>query len=168
MSGQALLDIVTESLVAFPEDAHIKVFQFLSAAGASDKEKKKVQAAWTRVSMATEAFGKRNRAVDPVQFGKDFIKELSADVRELGKLEEMHHRYCQYLRLHGCLYVYPVYPISVRVSIANFLSSSSASQPSASPVKLMKKPSRKTAAARASTLYTTSRRATAFSPRCNP
>jgi len=90
MSGHALLDIVTESLIAFPEDAHIKVFQFLSAAGASDKEKKKVQQAWTRVAMASEAFGKKNRAIDPVQFGKDFVKELSADVKELAKLDEMH------------------------------------------------------------------------------
>jgi len=93
MSGHALLDIVTESLIAFPEDAHIKVFQFLSAAGASEKEKKRVQQAWTQVAMASEAFGKRNRAVDPRQFAQDFIKALSTDVKELNKLDEMHNSF---------------------------------------------------------------------------
>ena len=89
MSGQALLDIVTETIIAFPEDAHIRVYQFLSNAGASDHEKKQVQLAWTRVSMAAEAFGKRSRTIEPKQFGKDFIKELSASTKDLSKLDNM-------------------------------------------------------------------------------
>ena len=89
MSGKALLDVVTESLVAFPEDAHLRVFQFLANSGATEKEKVQIQQAWTRVSMATEAFGQKRRPVDPRNFGQDFIKEISAEKKELAKLEEM-------------------------------------------------------------------------------
>jgi hypothetical protein len=88
MSGHALLDVVTESLVAFPQEAHLKVFQFLSDAGASEKEKIQVQQAWTRVAMAGEAFGQKNRPRDPLQFGREFVKELGVGRLEIAKLEE--------------------------------------------------------------------------------
>ena len=87
--GQALYSCVTESLSAFPEDAHIKLFQFLDASGASETEKKLMQQAWTRVIMASEAFGRKKAVIDPVLFGQEFVKELGVESKELIKLEEM-------------------------------------------------------------------------------
>jgi hypothetical protein len=86
--GLALLQIVRDSLIASPEDAHLKVFQFLHSAGASEEEKKLLQTAWTRVSMANEAFGKKG-GVDAELFGSELVKELAADKRDLAKIEEM-------------------------------------------------------------------------------
>ena len=61
-NGQVLRTVVSESLTAFPEDAHVRLFQFLSVAGATEAEQKDLQQAWTRVVMAGEAFGKKKEA----------------------------------------------------------------------------------------------------------
>ena len=41
--GQVLRTVVGESLSAFPEDAHVRLFQFLSNSGASEAEQKELQ-----------------------------------------------------------------------------------------------------------------------------
>ena len=90
MLGQALYHVVEKSISSGPEDAHIRVFNFLSAAGATEDEKKLIQQAWTRVSMASEAFGKnKSSGPDPTLFSTELIKELSAEKKDLNKLEEM-------------------------------------------------------------------------------
>lgn len=87
---EVLREIVTESLVAFPDDAHIKVLIFLSAAGATDDEKKRVQQAWSAVTLASEAFGRRNkRPIDPVLFGDELIRELAYGDKELARLDKL-------------------------------------------------------------------------------
>lgn len=88
--GQVLRTVVAESLSAFPEDAHVRLFQFLSNSGASEAEQKELQQAWTRVVMAGEAFGrKKGGPVNPAQFSEDLLKELCAGNKEVTKLEDM-------------------------------------------------------------------------------
>jgi hypothetical protein len=88
--GQVLRSVVSESLSAFPEDAHVRLFQFLSAAGATEAEQKDLQQAWTRVVMAGEAFGrKKGGPVNPAQFSEDLLKELCSGNKEVGRLEDM-------------------------------------------------------------------------------
>lgn len=88
--GQVLRTVVGESLSAFPEDAHVRLFQFLSNSGASEAEQKELQQAWTRVVMAGEAFGrKKGGPVNPAQFSEDLLKELCAGNKEVTKLEDM-------------------------------------------------------------------------------
>ena len=88
--GQVLRTVVQEGLTAFPEDAHVRLFQFLKQGGASDQEQKDLQQAWTRVVMASEAFGrKKGGPVDPARFSEDLVKELCSENKEVGKLEDM-------------------------------------------------------------------------------
>ena len=88
--SQVLRTVVQEGLTAFPEDAHVRLFQFLKQSGASEQEQKELQQAWTRVVMASEAFGrKKGGPVDPARFSEDLVKELCSENKEVGKLEDM-------------------------------------------------------------------------------
>ena len=88
--SQVLRTVVQESLTAFPEDAHVRLFQFLKQGGASEQEQKELQQAWTRVVMASEAFGrKKSGPVDPARFSEDLVKELCSENKEVAKLEDM-------------------------------------------------------------------------------
>jgi len=86
----SLRKVVTESLIAFPEDAHLQVFSFLSAAGASDIEKQRVQQAWSAVVLGSEAFGRKGKGpIDPVLFGEELIRELASGNKELERIEAL-------------------------------------------------------------------------------
>jgi hypothetical protein len=83
----SLRKVVTESLIAFPEDAHLQVLSFLCAAGASDVEKQRVQQAWSAVVLGSEAFGRKGKGpIDPVLFGEELIRELASGNKELERI----------------------------------------------------------------------------------
>ena len=87
---EVLRSIVTESLIAFPEDAHLRVLTFLSSNGASESEKQRVEQAWSAVLLGSEAFGRKGKEpINPVLFGEEFLRELAAGDRELMRLEKM-------------------------------------------------------------------------------
>ena len=85
--GDVLRKVISESLIAFPDEAHLHVFRFLAAAGASETEKVRVQQAWSTVALGSEAFGRKKAPIDPVLFGEELIRELASGDKELARLE---------------------------------------------------------------------------------
>jgi len=89
MNGQALFYVVQETLVASPENAPMKILDWLTTAGANEEDKKLVKQAWSRCSMAAEAFGQKSKPINPTLFASEFIKELATDKKDLNRLDEM-------------------------------------------------------------------------------
>jgi hypothetical protein len=70
--------IIKESLVAFPEDAHTRVLQFLLDGGLEESHSLKFRQAWSKVVLGTQAFGRASKnKIDPELFSEELIRELS-------------------------------------------------------------------------------------------
>jgi hypothetical protein len=70
--------IIKDSLIAFPNDAHHQVLQYLTDAGLDEPSALKFRQAWSKVVLGAQAFGRASKQkVDPVLFSTDLIRELS-------------------------------------------------------------------------------------------
>eukprot|EP01031_Cornospumella_fuschlensis_P034245 gene34245-41452_t len=76
-SQTILQRIVTDSLTAFPEDAHLRVLNFFEARNISESSRTLLKGAWSRALLTHDAFGKgKKNALDKDVFFNDFISEL--------------------------------------------------------------------------------------------
>mmetsp|Transcript_12971 Transcript_12971/g.21574 ORF Transcript_12971/g.21574 Transcript_12971/m.21574 type:complete len:530 (-) Transcript_12971:1658-3247(-) len=70
--------IIKESLVAFPQDAHHNVLQYLMDAGMDESQSLKFRQSWSKVVLGTQAFGRTSKhKIDPDLFSEELIRELS-------------------------------------------------------------------------------------------
>ena len=70
--------IVKESLIAFPNDAHHNVLQFLLDSGMDERQALKFRQAWSKVVLGMQAFGRTAKHhIDAELFSNELIHELS-------------------------------------------------------------------------------------------
>jgi hypothetical protein len=68
--------MIQEAISSFAEDASIQVFSFLKQAGASQLELNKIQQAWTRVHLSSQAFGRKGTPIDPITFSRIYTRNV--------------------------------------------------------------------------------------------
>jgi hypothetical protein len=88
-----LTTIIIESLVAHPSNAHEKILNYLEDCGINKSQKELFQSSWAKVYLASQAFGKLNKAIDPFLFSRELIDELSKHDRDCMNLKELCHSF---------------------------------------------------------------------------
>lgn len=77
-SSTILKRLIEDSLVAFPNDAHQQLLQYLLDSGLDEAQSLKFRQAWSKVVLGTQAFGRIAKSkVDPGLFSEELIRELS-------------------------------------------------------------------------------------------
>lgn len=88
-----LTTIIIESLVAHPSNAHEKILNYLEDCGINESQKELFQSSWAKVYLASQAFGKLNKAIDPYLFSRELIDELSKHDKDCINLKELCHSF---------------------------------------------------------------------------
>eukprot|EP01032_Pedospumella_encystans_P019265 gene19265-21907_t len=77
-SSSLLKSLVESAIVAFPDDAHQQVLQYLLDAGIDESQALKFRQAWSKVVLGTQAFGRSAKSqVNPSLFSDELLRELS-------------------------------------------------------------------------------------------
>lgn len=75
-----LARIICDSITAFPEDSHQKVYSFLLEEGIGEKEATIFRQSWSKSILGIQSFGRsKQENIDVNLFEKDFIRELSCN-----------------------------------------------------------------------------------------
>ncbi len=83
MDQSALLEIVKDALVASVDDAHERVYDYLINSGMDDVGSLLFKQCWTKVYLASQAFGRKDTPVNPILFAEELIKELAANMPDI-------------------------------------------------------------------------------------
>ena len=83
MDRSAMLEIVKEALVASVDDAHERVYDYLISSGMDDVGSLLFKQCWTKVYLASQAFGRKDTPVNPILFAEELIKELAANMPDI-------------------------------------------------------------------------------------
>lgn len=96
-SISALASIIRESLIAFPNEAHQRVYNYLLGCGLDESNSTRFQQVWTKCYLASQAFGQsskgREAPIDPVMFARDIIHELSGGDKICLRLRELDEKF---------------------------------------------------------------------------
>lgn len=82
-------NIVKNALEFFPQEAHIKILNFLQEINVDTNEIEAFKTSWSRVILANEAFGRKNQPIRPEIFASEFINEFGKKNENALSLKEL-------------------------------------------------------------------------------
>jgi len=83
INRSALHAMVKEALVVSVDDAHERVYDYLINSGMDDVGSLLFRQCWTKVYLASQAFGRKDTPVNPILFAEELIKELAANMPDI-------------------------------------------------------------------------------------